>query len=388
MKKIYAKIKVYIAVIVAAGLMFRPVFASGEGLNLSAKAAALIDGETGRLLYGENEEEFLPMASTTKIMTCILALECGNPDDVVTVSSYAASMPDVQLNIREGETYRLGDLLYSLMLESHNDTAVAIAEHIAGSVEAFAEKMNKKAEQIGAVHTHFETPNGLDADGHGSTAYDMALIGSYAIKNEEFVHIINTAAYSFSSLDGKRSFSLNNHDAFLQMMDGALGIKTGFTGKAGYCFVGALKQGERTFVSCVLACGWPPHKTYKWADTKKLMSFGLEHYEYQILWNPEETGQRPGEIFVENGVKGKAKTEFTGYLRELVSNEDEIEVEYRIAESVKAPVEKGQEVGTAVIIINGKEESSFPVLAAESVEKRDFYYVWGRMVDYFLGFYF
>lgn len=387
MRSLYAKIKVYIAVIVAAGLIVRPVFAYGEDLNLSARAAALIDGETGRLLYGENEEEFLPMASTTKIMTCILALECGNPDDVVTVSSYAASMPDVQLNIREGETYRLGDLLYSLMLESHNDTAVAIAEHIAGSVEAFAEKMNQKAEEVGALHTHFETPNGLDADGHGSTAYDMALIGSYAIKNEEFVHIINTASYSFSSLDGKRSFNVNNHDAFLQMMDGALGIKTGFTGKAGYCFVGALRQGDRTFVSCVLACGWPPHKTYKWADTKKLMNFGLENYEYQILWNPEEAGQEPEDIFVENGVKNQIRTEFTGYLREMVSNQDVIKVEYRMQERITAPVEKGQKVGTAAIIINGKEENTFPVLAAESVAERTFSYIWRQTVEFFYGFY-
>lgn len=387
MKNFIAKIKVYIAWMVAAGLVFRPVFAYGGDLNLSAKAAALIDAESGRLLYGENEEEFLPMASTTKIMTCILALEYGNPDDTVTVSSYAASMPDVQLNIREGETYRLGDLLYSLMLESHNDTAVAIAEHIAGSVESFAEMMNKKAEEIGAVHTHFVTPNGLDADGHGSTAYDMALIGSYAIKNEEFVHIINTGSYSFSSLDGKRSFNVNNHDAFLQMMDGAIGIKTGFTGKAGYCFVGAVKQGEKTFISCVLACGWPPNKTYKWADTKKLINFGLDNYEYQILWDPAGTEQEPEAVLVENGIKAQVKTEFTGYSRELVSEEDEITVEYRMEDSVMAPVEEGQEVGTAVIIINGKEEAAFPVLAAESVEERTFFYVWEQTLEYFFGFF-
>ena len=387
MDQLLAKIKVFLAVMVTAGLIFRPVFACGEDLNLSAKAAALVDGDTGRLLYGENEEEFLPMASTTKIMTCILALEYGNPDDTVTVSSYAASMPDVQLNIREGETYRLEDLLYSLMLESHNDTAVAIAEHISGSVEAFAEKMNQKAKEIGAVNTHFVTPNGLDAEGHGSTAYDMALIGSYAIKNEEFVHIINTASYSFSSLDGKRSFLVNNHDAFLQMMDGALGIKTGFTGKAGYCFVGALKQGEKTFVSCVLACGWPPNKTYKWADTRKLMNFGLEYYDYQVLWDSAETGQEPADISVENGVKDWVKTEFTGYLKELVSEKDEVKVEYRMEDSIQAPVKKGQEVGFTVILINGNEEGVFPVLAAESVEKRTFSYVWGQIVKYFWGFY-
>ena len=139
-------------------------FVPGDPPELFARAAALIDGDSGRLLYGKNADAILPMASTTKLMTCILALEHGNPDDVVTVSEYAASMPDVQLNIRAGETYRLEDLLYSLMLESHNDSAVAVAEHVGGSVEGFAKMMNQKARDIGCgVQTFFITPNGLDA---------------------------------------------------------------------------------------------------------------------------------------------------------------------------------------------------------------------------------
>ena len=124
-------------------------------LELRARAAVLMDGDTGRILYGKNQDQTLPMASTTKIMTCILALENASLDDVVEVSSYAASMPDVQLNIREGEQYRLGDLLYSLMLESHNDTAAAIAEHVAGTREAFADMMNQKARDIGCRDTFF-----------------------------------------------------------------------------------------------------------------------------------------------------------------------------------------------------------------------------------------
>ncbi|CDC45102.1 d-alanyl-D-alanine carboxypeptidase [Clostridium sp. CAG:58] len=133
-------------------------------LELRARAAVLMDGDTGRILYGKNQDQTLPMASTTKIMTCILALENASLDDVVEVSSYAASMPDVQLNIREGEQYRLEDLLYSLMLESHNDTAAAIAEHVAGTREAFADMMNQKARDIGCRDTFFITPNGLDAE--------------------------------------------------------------------------------------------------------------------------------------------------------------------------------------------------------------------------------
>ena len=200
-------------------------------------------------------------------------------------------MPDVQLNIREGEEYKLKDLLYSLMLESHNDSAVAIAEHIGGSVEQFAELMNQKAEDIGCMKTHFITPNGLDAKDehgiHGTTAADLARILRYCIKEspekDTFLTITRTSAYSFTNLAGTRSFTCNNHNAFLNMMDGALTGKTGFTGTAGYCYVGALERDGKLFIVALLGCGWPGNKTYKWADTKKLMNYGLDHYQEHTI---------------------------------------------------------------------------------------------------------
>jgi len=217
---------------------------NGQKLKLNSLSALLMDGENNRVLYEVNGYKELPMASTTKIMTCIIALEQGNLNDVVTVSSYAASMPDVQLNIRQGEQYYLKDLLYPLMLESHNDVAVAIAEHIGGSVEGFATMMNDKARALGCNNTNFVTPNGLDADGHYTTARDLAVIASYAIKNEDFIKITNTPSYQFKEINNKRSFNVTNKNKFLYMMDGAIGVKTGFTSKAGYCFVGALKRGQ------------------------------------------------------------------------------------------------------------------------------------------------
>ena len=190
--------------------------------DLHALSAILLDGKNGRVLYDKAGEEVRANASTTKILTCILALEYGDPDDVVIVSSYAAKMPDVQLNIREGEEYRLKDLLYSLMLESHNDSAVAIAEYIGGSVEAFADLMNRKAIEVGCTNTHFITPNGLDAKDeygiHGTTAEDLARIMRYCIrespKREQFLAITRTATYSFTNVGGTRSFSCSNHNAF------------------------------------------------------------------------------------------------------------------------------------------------------------------------------
>ncbi|MDE7429249.1 MAG: serine hydrolase, partial [Lachnospiraceae bacterium] len=184
-----------------------------DELQLYAQAAVLMDAESGRVLYGKNPEEVLPMASTTKIMTCILALEYGNPDEIVEASSYAASMPKVKLYVRSGEKYRLRDLLYSLMLESHNDSAVVIAEAVGGSVEGFAAMMNQKARDIGCFDSYFITPNGLDAvvnatgRTHSTTAADLARIMAYCLekspKKEEFLEIIRTISYDFTDADGR-----------------------------------------------------------------------------------------------------------------------------------------------------------------------------------------
>ena len=218
--------------------------------TLYARSAVLMDAESGRILYGKNEKEVMPMASTTQIMTCIVTLENSNLNELVEVSNYAASMPKVKLFVKEGEQYQLKDLLFSLMLESHNDSAVAIAEHVGGSVEGFAKLMNQKARDIGCFNTYFITPNGLDAAKgdkiHATTAEDLARIMSYCLtkspKKEEFLQITRTANYSFTNkstnesgevINGNRSFSCNNHNAFLSMMEGALSGKTGFTGNAG-----------------------------------------------------------------------------------------------------------------------------------------------------------
>lgn len=258
--------------------------------SLYARSAALIDGDTGRLLYGKKEDVILPMASTTKIMTCILVLEMMEPEEICTASAYAASQPQVHLGVQKGWSFRCEDLLYSLMLESHNDTAVILAEAAAGSVEGFATWMNKKAKEIGLSQTHFVTPNGLDNEAHYTTARELALLLRYCIrtspKSKEFLKITRTAQYEFTDTTGKCSFSVYNHNAFLQMMDGALTGKTGFTGKAGYCYVGALERDGRLYIVSLLACGWPGNKSYKWADTKKLMNYGLSAYETKKLETP------------------------------------------------------------------------------------------------------
>ena len=179
----------------------RPVSETKQQLSLHSLSAVLMDADSGRILYGKDEHQVRPMASTTKIMTCILALEKGNPKDLVTASANAVAQPKVHLGMHEGEAFYLGDLLYSLMLESHNDSAVAIAEHLAGSVPQFAGWMNEKAEEIGCTEAHFVTPNGLDGEDvggvHSISAADLAKIMSYCVlrspKAAEFLAITHTA---------------------------------------------------------------------------------------------------------------------------------------------------------------------------------------------------
>lgn len=371
-------------------------------IDLYAQAAVLMDAGTGRILFEKNGTAKMPMASTTKIMTCILALEYGNPDEYVAVSANAAQMPRVKLFMNPGEYYRLEDLLYSLMLESHNDSAVAIAEHVAGSTEAFARMMNQKARDIGCFDTYFITPNGLDAaaaDGslvHSTTARDLAAIMSYCINNspqkERFLEITRTASYRFTNYktdnadeyqSGGRSFNVNNHNAFLSMMEGALSGKTGFTQKAGYCYVGALIRDGRTYVVALLACGWPNNKSYKWSDTRKLMNYGLDHYFNRDIFalprlNPLEV--REG-IPADNRPYGLARTNLTidtnneKELIWLLREDEQIDVRVEIPDSLTAPVAKGDHVGTVSYLLNGQTIREYPILSDDTVEERNFSFI-------------
>lgn len=294
-------------------------------------------------------------------------------------------MPDVQLNIREGEEYYLKDLVYSLMLQSHNDSAVAIAEHIGGSVEGFAAMMNEKAREIGCSNTHFVTPNGLDASdeggAHGTTAADLARIMSYAIQNETFLRITQTRDYSFHDIEGKRSYTLRNANALLDMMPGALSGKTGFTNAAGYCYVGAVRQDGKTFIVALLACGWPSHKTYKWIDTKKLITYGMQHYEYR------EAEKLPdlGAIAVEDGIpadRGWADAAYVNLqienaeetFRILMREDEQVRMERDYPQSLKAPVARGKQVGAIRYYLGDLKLMEYPVVTAGTIEKAD--YAW------------
>lgn len=359
-----------------------------EVLTLSAVSACLMDADNGRVLYEKDGYSQKAMASTTKIMTLLVILENAKLDDVVTVSSNASRQPDVQLNIITGEQYILGDLVYSLMLESHNDVAVALAEHVGGSVETFCNMMTEKARAIGALHTQFKTPNGLDAEGHYTTASDLALISCYALRNENFRKIITQQTYEFKELTKGRSFTVNNKNRFLYLMKGAIGIKTGYTSKAGYCFVGALESEGRTYVSVVLGSGWPPHKEYKWADTQKLMNYGMQHFQYQNVQNKLLEKQPdfsiPQSIPVKDGEKREVKIYAeTPILNEsiLMADGEDVRAVVKLFDEMQAPVVEGQKIGMVSYYIDNNLYKEVPVYTAESIKKITFPFVLKELLN-------
>lgn len=367
----YACFLFYVLIFLAGGLA--QVFAAEAPAEseLYARRAVLMDGESGRVLYSKNGDEALPMASTTKIMTCILALEEGEMDQICTVSAYAASMPEVRLGVQEGETYYLRDLLYAMMLESDNDVAVVVAENIAGTVEEFADRMNRRARELGCEDTYFITPNGLDASDeegtHSASARDMATILSYCVHNEDFCEITGTADWSFTDCSGARSFSCTNHNAFLSQMEGAFSGKTGYTGNAGYCYVGALRDGERVFIVALLACGWPDHRDYKWSDTRTLMQYGLDTFDYVEY----DTGDIILEqMAVSGGTEDYVSLRVEKETRSLLLAEgEEAGWEVTLHASLSAPVIPGLTVGYAALRLGEEILALTPIYTAGSVTR-------------------
>ena len=341
-----------------------------EKLSLNARAAVLMDADSGRILYGKNETMAFPMASTTKIMTLIVALEHNEPDQIVMASAGASAMPEVRLGVHEGERYRMEDLYYAMMLESFNDAAMMIAEGTVGSVENFAELMNEKAISLGCTQTYFITPNGLDAADekgvHSSTAEDMAKIMRYAIDNEDFLKITQTADYSFTDCDRKRSFEVHNKNVLLTMMDGVLSGKTGYTADAGYCYVCAVKKDDRTFIAALLGSGWPPHKGYKWSDVQTLLDYGDKNYRYQTIDISKGVPDR--QVHVMNGEQDFAtvRAQQTNY-RFLLSSEDKVHVESVLPGQLEAPVEAGQSVGSIRIFVNGDLTAENDYITADRI---------------------
>ena len=241
---------------------------SASGPSVSAKAAALYDAASNSFLYTKNADTRLPMASTTKIMTALVAIESSPLDKNVMISDMAIGTEGSSLYLKKGEIMSMSDLLMGLMLRSANDAAAAIAYEISGSIEAFADKMNEKAASIGVTDTHFTNPHGLDDENHYTTAADLAIITAEALKNDTFLEIVSTEKCIIKNFDGEARL-LTNHNKLLSLYDGAIGVKTGFTKKSGRCLVGAAERDGMRLIAVTI------NAPDDWNDHEALFDFGF-----------------------------------------------------------------------------------------------------------------
>lgn len=332
-------------------------FAESE-LDISAKSAVIICAETGEVVYSKNMNDRLPMASTTKIMTAILALEYGADDQYRTVSGDMIAVEGSSMGLKDGDSVSLKTLVKGMLLKSGNDAANAVANIVGGDISAFVKMMNQKATEIGMYSTSFATPSGLDGDNHYSTAFDMAILGAYAIRNPEFRSICSTdtMVVCYGSPPYRRT--LTNHNKFLSMYDGAFGIKTGFTKKSGRCLVSAVKKGGKTLVAVTL------NAPDDWDDHIKMYNYAFEMVRaIKLSTNTENVV-----LNVVGGTKDKVAIAVEN-VPEIATIEKDFlyESEIFIKHFEYAPITKGEVVGKIIFYSNGVKISETNLITTEEV---------------------
>ncbi|MBS3947887.1 MAG: D-alanyl-D-alanine carboxypeptidase [Dethiobacter sp.] len=306
-------------------------------IELTARAAVLMDRETNRVLWEKDAHQKLPPASTTKIMTAILTLQLGDEEDPVKVSEQASKTEGSSIWLEAGEEKTVGELLYGLMLCSGNDAAVALAEHIAGSVEKFALLMNNKAKEIGADNTNFKNPHGLPDDEHYTTAYDLALISAYALRNTRFREIIRTLKHTISWPDRDWDRIMLNQNRLLELYPGGDGVKTGWTKKAGRCLVGSATREGWQLVTVVLDA------PQMWEDTMHLLDYGFSRYKLEkILYQGQVV--RSAEVYrSETRVAVVVGEDFKYPLKD--GERAYIRFDFDLDQQIKAPLAAGDKLG-------------------------------------------
>lgn len=327
--------------------------------DINARSAIVIDFDSGRVLYEKNAYQKRPMASTTKIMTAIVALEYGNLDDIVTVSKNAASIWGSTIKLTSGEQLTLKELMYGLLMCSGNDAAIAIAEHIGGSVESFLIMMNNKAKDIGALNTNFTSPHGLDETGHYSTAYDMAIITKYALEIPLFNEIVKTKSIQ----SGKRFMS--NTNEMLTSYEGADGVKTGYTGKAGRCLITSATRDDRRFISVVLFCD---SRDQRALSSKKILDYAFENYYPCNLIKGGYFGDIPVYKGYESSVPLLINKSVTLPLTEYEA--ENLYTKISIPDTIKAPVERGANLGTISVYLNDEILCESAIIAEKSIKEK------------------
>ena len=349
---------------IAFALFFLTLLLYNGSACADALAAIVVEESTGRVLYAHNEKMQLPMASTTKIMTALLALENCSMDEGVTAGENAFGVPGTSIYLEKGEGLTMEQMLYGLMLSSGNDAAVAIAEHIAGSVDAFCEMMNERAREIGCENTHFVTPHGLPANDHYTTAYDLAMISREAMQNDTFRTIVSTQRATIPWVSRGYDRVLNNKNRLLSSYPGALGIKTGYTKAAGRCLSFAAERDGMTLIGVVLNCP-------EWFDVSaQLLNDVFSRYEMQRTF---EAGDYVADVQVTNGTEDHVSVVVATEVAAPVLKGEEPSVVITLPQTLPAGFAKGEIVGLVEMVLNGETLVSVPVVTTQAVGEASFH---------------
>ena len=323
-----------------------------KAVSTSAAAAILVDADSGRVLYEQNADAKMLIASTTKIMTALVAIREGELSDVVTVKREATLTEGSSMYLKEGEQLTLETLLYGLMLCSGNDAAVAIAEHVGGSQAGFVRLMNETARELGMAHTSFANPNGLDAETHYSTARDMAVLACAAMENETFARIVSTRTVTI----GGRT--MTNHNKLLSWSEGFIGLKTGYTKAAGRTLVSCMEKNGQRLVAVTLQDG------NDWADHQALYEYGFAAYPARRL---AVLGQPLRRVSVKGGVQKTMALVAAESFSWPVAEGEGLETRLELSSALAAPLAAGTKVGQAVFTLDDTEIGRVDLLCGESV---------------------
>ena len=352
-------IAIFAAFVITYGTVGHNIVNAAQQPEISAKAAVLISADTGEVIYAKNCTEKLPMASTTKIMTTLLCLESGGLYDEFVVDSDAIKVEGSSMGLQEGDIVTKYALCCGMLLPSGNDAANAAAVKIAGSIEKFAEMMNDRARKLGLSKTYFVTPSGLEGEGHGSSAYDMAILAREALKNELFRIICSNESIKLEFGDPPYTRWLKNTNKLLGMYDGVYGVKTGFTDEAGRCLVSACKRDGKDLICVTL------NDRNDWNDHMSLFEYGFDAVRELDVTLPSDIT-----VDIVGGVADKlhlVTKDSSVRICTVAGNENDIQFTLLSAPFIYAPVKYGEEAARLRVSFMGREVETIPLYAAESV---------------------
>ncbi|HHY60024.1 MAG TPA: D-alanyl-D-alanine carboxypeptidase [Clostridia bacterium] len=325
---------------------------------VSAASYLLMESRTGQVLLAHHGYEKRPPASTTKILTCITALDLADPDELVTVSPNADRVGDATIYLSAGEIFDLRSLLQGALIKSGNDATVAIAEQVAGNEKLFMDLMNRKARILGATQTEFYNPHGLPHPQHLTTAFDLALITRYAMKNEEFAAIVRTKEQVISSFNSRRRVYLVNTNKLLWRNPEVIGVKTGTTNAAGMCLVSAAERDGRGLIAVVLK------SRDRYTDAEKLLNWGFDEFTWVTL--AEELGLMV--VDVAGGIPSCVTVQPAYEAAWAVPKGERVEVEVELETPLRPPLHRGETVGKVTVRLKGQELENVPLVAGEDVK--------------------